>query len=77
MQQETFETTLLQITDQLCTDIDQVYHLGYDGAKTALSHTYFYRCLEDKNTGLWNKDSRTLFLLYQDEIEYGKLVTLE
>lgn len=62
--------------ESLCTDIRRVYHLDSTDALNTLHKTNFYSCLSSKETGLWKLDSNTLFSLYQDEIEYGRLVSI-
>ena len=62
--------------ESLCTDIHRVYHLDSTDALNTLYKTNFYSCLSSKETALWKLDSNTLFSLYQDEIEYCKLVSI-
>lgn len=62
--------------ESLCTDIHRVYHLDSTDALNTLYKTNFYSCLSSQESGLWKLDSNTLFSLYQDEIEYGRLVSI-
>ena len=74
METSDFELALPKIIERLCEQINQVYHLEQKQALATLAHTHFFRSLSNASTGLWKLDTNKLFLLYQDEIEYGKLV---
>jgi len=74
METQSFDELFLQHVESLCTDIRRVYHLDRPDAQKALYGTHFYSCLSREETGLWKLESNKLFLLYQDEIEYGKLI---
>lgn len=71
-----FDELLSLHVENLCTDIRRVYHLNNTDALNTLHKTNFHSCLSNKETGFWKLDSNTLFSLYQDEIEYGKLVSI-
>lgn len=58
--------------DDLCLDIRRVYHLSSIDALQQLKSTHFYKYLSQETSGLWKQDSKVLFSIYQDEIEYGK-----
>ncbi len=75
MEVSTFTAHFPQIVESLCVDIRRVYHLDSTDALHTLQNTQFYSCLSNEQTGLWELDSDTLFVLYQDEIEYGKLIS--
>lgn len=75
MKTASFEELFPQLVERLCVDIRRVYHLDSTDAINTLSHTHFYTCLSNEKSGLWEQNSNTLFDLYQDEIEYGKLVS--
>ena len=75
MEVSTFSALFPQIVERLCVDIRHVYHLDSTDALNTLHKTHFYVCLSKEQTGLWKLDSNALFTLYQDEIEYGKLIT--
>lgn len=74
METSDFELALPQIIECLCEQINQVYHLEQKQALATLEYTHFFHSLSDARTGLWKLDTNKLFLLYQDEIEYGKPV---
>ncbi|MGN0406014.1 MAG: hypothetical protein ACI4F1_12370 [Bariatricus sp.] len=74
MEQMNEYSDLSQILAHLCEDISHVYHLNPKQAKTALMQTHFYKCLTNPASSLWKSDPDHLFLLYQDEVEYGRLL---
>lgn len=76
MEASTFTAHFPQIVERLCVDIRRVYHLDSTDALNTLHNTHFYVCLSNEQTELWKLDSDTLFAMYQDEIEYGRLISL-
>ena len=76
MEISTFTAHFPQIVERLCVDIRRVYHMDSTDALNTLYNTHFYVSLSNEQTGLWKLDSDTLFAMYQDEIEYGRLISL-
>lgn len=74
MEKSSFTELFPQLVECLCNDICRVYHLSQEEAIKTLLKTHFYSFLSDENSSLWELDPATLFSLYQDEIEYGKLI---
>ena len=73
MEAQSFNEVLSQKIDNLCIEIRRVYHLDSTDALQKLQNTHFYKCLNRETSELWKQDANTLFFIYQDEVEYGKL----
>lgn len=66
------EVRPIEIPDALFENIKRVYHMDDAQAEQSLKRTALYRAIE---TGSFqNAGAEELFGLYQDEVEYGKIV---